>query len=140
MIQVSNIAAQTLNPGQAITFSKNAPSFLHCGCAECFNPQLPTSVKLRGGACAIYEIQFEGNITSTAAANTLQLAIAVNNTPLVETAMNATPAAAGTLVNVSTGTFFRPGCGDLDRVSVINTGTTPVTIAPNATLRIVRKS
>lgn len=140
MIQVSNIAAQTLNPGQSLTFSRNAPAFLHVGCGECFNAQIPTSVKLNGPNCAIYELQFEGNITSSAAGDVLQLAIAVNNTPLVETAMNATPAAVGTLVNVSTGTYFRPGCGDLDRISVINAGATPVTIAPNATLRIVRKS
>lgn len=138
MIQISNAAAQTLAPGQAISFDKT--SYLHTGCGECFNTQLATSVKLRGGCGAIYEIQFSGNVTSTTAGDTVQLAITVGGQPLVETAMNATPAAAGTLVNVNTGTLFAVYCCDADRVSVVNTGTTTLSIAPNSNLRIVRKT
>lgn len=137
MIELINTATQTLQPGQAIRFDK---VLLRSGCSECYNQQLPTSVKLKGGCGSIYELHFNGNVTSTTTGDVLQLAIAVATSPLVETAMNATPAAAGTLVNVSTSTLLRLCCSDLDRVSVINVGTNPITIAQNSNFHIVRKS
>lgn len=137
MIQVSNTTAQTILPGQAVTFDKVS---LHTGCGECFNRQVPTSVKLRGPVCSVYELHFNGNITSSTAGDVLQLSLAAAGTPLVETVMNATPAAAGTLVNVSTSTLFQPGCSDINRISVVNAGTTPITIAANSNFYIVRKS
>ncbi len=133
MIELSNTAAQTIPVGGSVTFDKVL--LKSCGCDVCYNPQIPTSVKLRSKK--IYDVEFHGNITSVAAGNTLQLAIGVGvNTPLVQTAMNATPAAAGTLVNVSAGTYIRNCCGDLDRIRVINTGTNPVVLAPNSSFRI----
>lgn len=137
MIELTNTAAVTLAPGQAISFNN---VLLRTGCSECFNRQLPISVKLKGNCNSVYELSFNGNVTSTAAGDTVQLAMAVGTTPLVETAMNATPAAVGTLVNVSTSTLFRLGCSDLDRISIINSGTNPVTVAPNANFYVVRKS
>lgn len=135
MIELSILAAQTLQPGQPISFN----NVIHNrGCGECFSRQLPTSVKLKGGCGAIYTVQFSGNITSATAGDTVQIALAIGGQPLVETAMNATPAAAGALVNVGTGTYITITCADLDRVSVINTGATAVTIAQNSNLRIRR--
>ena len=136
MIEVSNLAAQTLTVGQAVTFDK----LLHkTGSCECWNAQLPTSVKLRANRGSIFEIQFSGNITANAAATPVQLSIAIGGSPLVETQMNATPAAAGDLANVSTGTFIVMGCcEDLDRISVVNTGTNPLVLAANSNLRIRR--
>lgn len=131
MIELSNSTAQTIPVGGTVTFDK---VLLHSGCRECHNPMVPNSVKLRGKG--IYDIEFHGNITSVAAGNVLQLAVAVAESPLPQTAMNATPAAAGTLVNVSAGTYLRNCCCDLDRVSVRNTGTTPVVLAPNSSFRI----
>lgn len=136
MIQVSNATTQTLQTGQALNF--DGTNFLHTGCGECFNLQIPASVKLKGGCGSVYEIQFEGNITS-ATAGAVQLALALADQPLVQTAMNATIAAANDLVNVSTGTYLKLCCSDANRVSVINTGTTPVTVAQNSSLRICRK-
>ena len=134
MIEVSNLTAQTLQPGQAITFDK----LLHkSGNCECWSSQLPTSVKLRAGCNAVYDIEFAGNI-SGAAATTLQLAIAVQGQPLVETAMNSTPSTADVPNNVATGTYLKMGCADLDRISVVNNGTAEVTVAPNSNLRIRR--
>lgn len=135
MIEVRNLTAQTLQPGQALTFDGTIIRS-RCG-AECFNSQVPTSVKLRIN-CAAYDISFSGNITSDTAGAAVQLALAIEGSPLVETAMNATIATANELVNVGTGTFFRTSCGDLSRISVVNTGTVPVTVAPNANLRIRR--
>lgn len=136
MIQVSNATTQTLQPGQALKFDNT--SFLHTGCGECFDSQIPTSVKLRGGCGAVYEVQFEGNITSDTV-GTVQVALALAGQPLPQTAMNANIATANTLVNVSTGTYLRVCCADADRVSVVNSGTTPVTIAQNSSLRVARK-
>lgn len=135
MIELVNLTAQTLQPGQTLTFDK-CPK-LHTGCGECFNRQIPNSVKLCGKG--VYKLEFSGNVTSTAAGN-VQLAIAISGTPLSETAMNAQIAAAGNLTNVGTGTYFKNCCCDFDRVTVMNTGTTPVTVAPNANLRIARRS
>lgn len=136
MIEVSNLATQTLQPGQSITFDK---VLLRTTCgSECYNPQVPTSIKL--GAKGIYELHFNGNITSDTAGTAVQLAMTIGGTPLVETAMNATIATANALANVSTSTLLRNCCCDLDRVSVTNVGTTPVTVAQNANFYIVRKS
>lgn len=133
MIELSNTTAQTIPVGGSVTFDK---VLLKSCCNDvCYNSQVPTSVKLRGKH--IYKLEFHGNITSVAAGNTLQLAMAVGtNSPLAETAMNATPAAAGTLVNVSAGTAIRNCCCDLDRVRIINTGTNPVVLAPNSSFLI----
>lgn len=139
MIQVSNITEQVLQPAQALTFDKTRPS-LKAGCGECFNSQIPTSVKLTGGCGSIYRLSFSGNITAAAAATPVQLAIAIAGQVLPETVMNATPTAAGDLVNVHTDTLLRLSCGDMDRISVVNSGTNPVTVAANANLNIVRKS
>lgn len=137
MIELINTASQVIQPGQAVAFDR---VLLHTGCGECYNRQLPSSIKLRGGCCSIYELHFNGNVTTSTAGDVAQLAIAVGGQPLVETGMNALPAAAGDLVNVSTSTLFKVGCSDLDRVSVINTGTTPVTVAQNSNFYVVRKS
>lgn len=131
MIELTNTTALTIPAGGMVAFDK---VLLDSGCRECFNSMVPTSVKLRGRG--IYDIEFHGNVTSTTAGDTVQLAIAVGGSPLVQTAMNATPAAAGDLVNVSAGTYLRNCCCDLDRISIMNTGTTPVTLAPNSSFRI----
>lgn len=136
MIQVSNATTQTLAPGQALTF--NNSNFLWTGCGECFDQMIPASVKLKGGCGAVYEIQFEGNVTSDTV-GAVQLAIAVAGQALPQTAMNAQVATANSLYNVSTGTYLKMTCADADRVSVINTGTTPITVAQNSSLRIARK-
>lgn len=135
MIEVSNTAAQTLQPGQAISFNR---VIHHKGCGECYTSQLPTSVKLKGGCGATYDVEFSGNVSLATAGAAGQLAIAVGGQPLVETAMNSTPSTANVLNNVATGTYLVINCSDLDRVSVINTGTVPITIAPNSNLRIRR--
>ena len=135
MIVLSNLTAQTIQPGQAVTFDKG---ILKSGNCECFNSQIPTSVRLKSNG--IYSLGFSGNVSSPTANAAMQLAIAVAGQPLVETAMNSTPSAADALNNISTETRFRVCCCDLNRVSVINTGTVPVTLAPNSSFVIERRS
>lgn len=130
MIQVSNSTAQTLQPGQAMTFDK---VLLKTNCGACFNSQAPNVVKLcdRGN----YNITFHGNITG-GAGDQLQLALALGGYAAPTTAMNAVPAAEGNLWNVSAQLPVRNCCCDLTRLSVVNAGATAVTIAPNATLTV----
>lgn len=135
MLVLSNLTAQTIQPGQFVTFDKVITKTGNC---ECYNRQLPQSAKLnaRGG---VYSLGFSGNVTSTTVPAALQLSITVGGQPLVETAMNSAPAAANDLNNISTETRFRNCCGDLDRVGVINSGTVEVTLAPNSSFVIDRR-
>ena len=61
MISLSNTTAQTLTPGQSITFNTVV---LHTGCAECHRANT-SSVKLR--AKGIYDVHFSANIGATVA-------------------------------------------------------------------------
>lgn len=138
MIVLSNTTAQLIQPGQAITFDK---LIFKSGCGECYRKQLPKSVALTADRGGVYSLGFSGNVTSATAGSALQLAIAIGGEALVETAMNSTPSAANALNNISTETRFQVGCkcSDANRVSVINTGATPVTLAPNSSLVIDRR-
>lgn len=135
MIVLSNLTAQTIQPGQAVTFDRVV---LKSGNCECYNAQLPKSVKLRSNG--IWSLGFSGNVASPTAGAAMQLAIAVGNQPLVETAMNSTPSTANVLNNISTETRFRVCCSDLDRISVVNTGAVPVVLAPNSAFVLERRS
>lgn len=134
MIVLSNLSAQTIQPGQSVTFDK---VILKTGNCECYNSQLPKSVKLKGQG--VYKLGYSANVASPTAGAAMQLAIAVSGQPIVETAMNSTPSTANVLNNISTETRFRVCCSDMDRVSVLNTGAVPVVLAPNSSFVIERK-
>lgn len=134
MIELTNSAAQTIQPGQSVTFDTVV---LHTGCGECYRRNTP-SVKLR--ANGIYEVSFSGNVSGTTAGTSVQLAIALGGIGLPETVMVSTPATANAFNNVSSGTFIQNTCGDYDRVTVINTGTVPVLLAANMNFRVRRMS
>ena len=139
MIQLSNLTAQVLTPTgitQALTFDK----IIHKSCCsknECFTSQLPTSVRLTGGCNAKYMVYFHGNV-SGAVGDVLQLYIALANQPLVETEMRVIPVNDPNSNSVTAVTEVVLTCGDLDRLSVVNGGTTNIAIAPNATLLVRR--
>lgn len=134
MLLLSNLAAQTLQPGQAVTFDVVK---IKAGCGECFNRQLPQSARLNGNGT--WDLNFSGNVTSATAGDNVQLAIAVAGQPLTETAMNRTITTANNLENIATATAYRVCCCDANRVSVINTGTVAVTLAPNSAFLIERR-
>ena len=136
MIQLSNLTAQVLTPGQSLTFN-NIIHQSRCCKNECFNKQLPTSVKLTGGNYAIYKVEFHGNVSGTAG-DILQLYLGLAGQPMPETEMRVIPNGDPNSNNVSAGTYIILACEDVDRVSVINGGTTNIAIAPNATLLIRR--
>lgn len=130
MIELSNSAEQVIPVGGFVTFDVVS---LKSGCDVCYNSILPTSVKLMRST--IYDVEFHGNVTSAAAATPVQLSVAIAGQAVAQTAMDATPAAAGDLVNVSTGIYLRPCC-DADRISIINSGANPITLAANSVLRV----
>lgn len=133
MIQLTNSAAQIIQPGAAVTFNTVQVKSGNC---ECFNSLVPTSVKLR--TQGIYDVHFSGNITGTTAGVPVQLAIALGGAALPSTVMVSTPATANAFNNVSTETLVRNCCCDLDRITVVNTGTVPVTLSANMNLIIKR--
>lgn len=69
---------------------------------------------------------------------TIQLAFQLGGATMPETTMVATPGAANASNNVATSTLIKNCCGDYDRITVTNTGTTDVTVAANSAF-IVRR-
>ena len=133
MIVLSNSAEQTLLAGQSIMFDLVK---LKSGCSECHRAG-SSSVKMRQNG--IYEVAFSGNIGGTVA-GPVQLSIEVGGETLQETTMISTVSAVGDLNNVSTETRVRNCCGDYDRITVTNTGTSDVVVGANSALVVGRRS
>lgn len=133
MIQLSNTTAQTVAVGQSITFNT---VLLKTGCAECH--RLNTgSVKLCAKN-AIYQVNFNANVTGATAANPVQLNIQLGGDSIPESTMIYTPATANAVGNVGVVIPVRNNCCDYDRVTITNTGTTDIIISANPTLFIKR--
>lgn len=132
MIQLTNTAAQTLAPGQALTFDT---VILRSGCGEAHRKN--SGIVTLRASCATYEAHFAASVTGTAA-GPVQLAIALDGEPLPETTMIASVATAGDLGNVATATLVRTGCGCCPRLSVVNSGTAPVTVGANPAFFVKR--
>lgn len=131
MIVLSNSAAQTIAPGQTVLFDRKV---LHTGCSECHRCGTG-SVRLRGQG--IYGVEFSGSVGG--AANTqANLTIALGGDPLRETRRTATIEAATDVQTVAMSTRVRNCCGDYDRITVVNTGTTPVILQAGSSLVINR--
>lgn len=125
MIVLSNTTAQTVEAGQSLTFNDK---ILHTGCGECHRSG-SGSVKMR--ANGVYKVEFAANVSGATAGTPVQLTIQIGGENLPETTMIATPSAADTLNSVSTSTAVKNCCGDYDRLTVTNTGTTPITVGAN---------
>lgn len=134
VIVLSNTIAQTLAPGQSLTFDTVV---MHTGCAECYRKNTG-SVILRAKN-AIYECNFDANIGSDTAATDAQLALALDNSPILETTMISTTTTAGDLNRVSCDTPVKTFCsGGGDTITVVNTGTTTINVGANPSLFIKR--
>ncbi len=133
MIILSNSIAQTVLPGQSLSFDT---SILKTGCAECHRAG-SGAVNLTAKN-SIYEIKFTGNIGATAE-GTAQLAISANGSPLDETTMISQTAAAGDLNNVGCDTALKTCCCNAcESITVINTGTNELNIGSDPCLFIKR--
>lgn len=131
MISLSNSTAVTLAVGQAITF--DVVNF-RTGCSECHRTN-SSSVKLR--ANGIYEINFHANVSGPAA-TALSLSVELGGEILNGGEMITTSSAADEINSVSITIPVRNCCGDFDRITIVNTGSTGLTLQPNSLLYIKR--
>lgn len=134
MIKLTNLTAQTVQPGQSVTFST---IMKRSGCAECF--RLGTgSVKLyKRPAC--YEAFFQANVT-TEAIGMAQLSFAIGGDILPESTMVRQITTANAFDSIAISDLISVNCCDFDRLTVANTGTVPVVISTNPLLYIKRVS
>lgn len=133
MISLSNSTTQAVAAGSSITFDVVN---LKTGCAECHRANT-ASVKLCARP-AIYEVHFSANVTNASGTDAVQLALQLSGDTLPDTLMVSTPSAAGAVNNISVTTLIRNNCCDYDRVTVTNTGTSTISVSPNATLFVKR--
>lgn len=134
MIELSNTLDQVIQPGQAITFNIVV---LHTGNGECHRPGT-SSVKMK--ANGIYVASFSANIGVSGAAGRAQIAMAVGNEVLPESTMISETAADGNLNNVAKEIPIKNCCCDYDRLTIINTGTTPVLVSALGLSLFVRRA
>lgn len=132
MIEVSNSTEQTVQPNQSAVFDTNV---LKTGCDT--SHRLNSGVVTLRAKCAVYEVHFSANISSTAA-GTAQLAISLDGEPLPETTMINSVGTAGDPDNAATATLVRTDGCCCGRISVTNTGTNPVVISANPSLFVKR--
>lgn len=107
---------------------------MHTGCGE-YHRAGSGSVRLR---CGVYALEFTGNVGG-ASGTQPNLVIAVDGEPLPETTMATTAALDTDVYNVHASTKF---CSRFNgaSVTVVNAGTTPVTLAANPAPAIKRES
>ncbi len=134
MIKLTNLTAQTVQPGQSVTFSMIVKK---SGCAECF--RLGTgSVKLCKRP-ATYEAYFQANVT-TEAVGVAQLSFAIGGDTLPESTMVRQITTANAFDGITISDLISVNCCDFDRLTVTNTGAVPVVISTNPLLYIKRVS
>lgn len=133
MIVLSNSAEQTVAVGDSVIFDT---VIMHTGRAE-WHRDNTAPVKLCR-QCAVYAVSFNGNIAGDTAATELSLNIDASGAKLPETTMLSTPSAADQFNNVAAQTRYTSCCCGFDSLTVVNTGTTPLTLAPNSSFVINR--
>lgn len=144
MIVLSNSAAEVIPAGGTVTFDLTV---LHTGCdpngcgGSEYHRQNSGAVRLRGKSrcCpSIFDVFFKGNVTTATAGTEVQLAIAIDGTPLAETMMNETIGMANSFKNMAAMTALKVHPGKDVSLSVTNTGAVPVTLDANSALYIRR--
>lgn len=132
MITLTNPSAQTVQPGQIVTFTTVDSK---TGCSECYRNGT-NSVKLRSNGR--YEVTYAANVSNAVANQAIQLSIALSGTIMpISTAIEA-PATAGVLTNMTRTVRVNNCCCDFDRITLVNSGTNPINLGPNPMLYIRR--
>lgn len=130
MIQVATTTEQTIPAGQSVTF--DAVVVKTC-CSE--THRTGSGIVTMTANCRNYKVEAHANVSS-AEAGQVQLQITLDGEPLQNGLMYSTVTTAGSFNSVSSGIIVRNGQCCCSRVSVRNTGTTPVTVAAGATLLV----
>lgn len=133
MIQLSNTTAQSVAVGQSVTFDT---VLMKTGSAECHRKNTG-SVKLcaKGG---IYQLNFSANVSGATAATPVQLTVQLGGDNVPESTMVYTPATADATGQVNIVLPIRNNCCDYDRITIVNTGTTAITVAANPNFFVKR--
>lgn len=140
MIVLTNTTEQVLQPGQALNLDE---VILHtgngegCCCARNEYHRRNTSNVRLNGKGGVYSVFFAANIDGATADAAVQLSLQLSGSTLPET--TAISAASG-FNNVARQTLVRNGYNETDRISIVNTGTIPVTVGANSVLTVVRNS
>lgn len=134
MIKLTNLAAQTIQPGQSVIFNTIMKKG---GCAECF--RLGTSSIKLCKRPASYEAVFQANVT-TETAGIAQLSFELSGDILPESTMVRQIATANDFDSISLSDLISVNCCDFDRLTVTNTGTIPVVISTNPLFYVKRVS
>lgn len=134
MYSVSNSAEQTIEPGGTAVFNVVLqPSY---GCAASFNTLLNS---FRLNCNTVYDVSFGGNITGTEAGTPVELSIAVDGVAIPYSEMISTPSAANVFNSV-----FRTipiiNCREVNRITIVNSGTTAVTLGANPIFSVTPRS
>lgn len=132
MIVLTTPVAQVVQPGQTVLFTQVAEQE---ACCPCISPN-GASVKLNKSNQ--HRIDFNANVGG-AAGTQANLAIALGGEAIPWTVMTATIEAATDVYNVGISFPLKQCCCDFDRVSVINTGTTPVNISAYPMLAVDKR-
>lgn len=143
-MELTNVALQTVPAGSVVTYDAVAVKPACCMAYREGSGQI--TLKGQNGGRRRFLVSFEANVGlpatgGTPAANTdfdsASLAIAIDGEPVESARMIVTPAALGTLNNVSVSTYIDTPCGCCVTVSVENTTGAPVEVQ-NASLLAVR--
>lgn len=140
MIQLTNKNTQDIPLGGSLNFD----TVLHqTGQCECFSMQLPNSVRLMGLTGSLYLVLFFANVNNNLASRSINLSIALNGVPIKEALMQTTIPTAFVRQNVSAGTIVRIECSDINRLSIVNSGSAStgqdiVTVGANSSFIIKR--
>lgn len=130
MVVLTNTEEQEVQPNQALVFNRVVAKSKGC-CCKGLSPS-GSSVKLsRGDHYVILNANVGG-----AAGTQANLALALGNEVIPWTTRTVTITEATDIFPVS-GVFpIDQCCCDFDRVSIVNTGTTPITVVANPTLAV----
>lgn len=132
MVVLKNTTAQTLQPGQSITFDDLVT---WSGNGECARSGGPVGLRFSG---ATYKLYFKAIVTGATAADPVQLSIALGGAALPETNAVYTPAAANAVGTISAETYAKTCVGLNNSVTVTNSGSFPIIVQPNSMLSVIR--
>lgn len=132
MIVLTNPDEQTVAPGGTVVLNAT----LVGNCCNGNNSLITSSIKIGRKSSDGWLISFSGNVGGTTAATPVELSISLGGSPITGTQMISTPAAVGDLNNVSKTIPINNVCCDFSRVTVVNTGTTPIVIGANPILAV----
>lgn len=130
MIVLTTTTDLTIPVGGTINFDNVV---LNTGC-RCWHRSNSSIARIVGKGNFL--ISFHANIGSDTALTDAIVTVRDTGEPIPGMTLNSVTATGGDVYNVSGTTIIHNCCGDYGRISVANTGTTPINVGAGATLVI----